>query len=630
MKWENFDHARDNFYWYDLRSQFTRYVYDRSNKMFRRNEAMLDAIASWDEIEARQRNIKEDFEKSIGGLPLSDHPSSVTTLNPRIVGTIECGGFRIEKIIFESRPHSYVTANMYIPGNLTGPAGTVLFVCGHHEQAKHAEEYQIVCRHMVQAGLVVFAMDPVGQGERMSYYDPETGQTTVRWGTGEHEYVGAQCFPPGDCIARYFMHDIKRSIDYLCTRPEVNPEKIGITGNSGGGTQSSMAMLCERRLAAAAPGTFIMNREEYMYTGIGQDAEQLWPDFTLNGYDHEDILLAMAPKPVLVLAVAYDFFPIEGTKKAVENVKRFWKMRGKEDDLELFVDMCDHHYTPKMATRMSEFFSEHLNGNKITPDSAAITTIEPSELWCTESGQVKAQFPGARFVYEENQDRLKSKSISLEFLKSKVLDCRVPCDLNNRVVSQTVSDEYSVMRSIWRPQEGLFNHAYTFRLKEYAETTLPVTIAIWDGGTSKTGAHGDFIARECSKGRAVVVLDVSGTGAVLPYPINCHDVHNSFGTLFTHAYNLIWMGDSLPAMRTYDVIRAIDNLHGDWKYVDTGDIKLYLHGRYGYYGWWAAKLDGRIKSVESDEPYDNYESWIAARHYEDRDIYSIVFPGVLK
>ena len=108
-----------------------------------------------------------------------------------------------------------------------------------------------------------------------------------------------------------------RGFDYLCTRPEVDPKKIGITGNSGGGTQSSMAMLWDRRYAAAAPATFIMTREEYLYVGGGQDSEQIWPGFTSNGYDHDDILFAMAPKPVLVLAVDYDFFPIEDRKSVV-------------------------------------------------------------------------------------------------------------------------------------------------------------------------------------------------------------------------------------------------------------------------------------------------------------------------
>ena len=633
MQWENYDNTRDKFYFYDFRNQFTRYIYNRSVEMFRKGDAGRDAITSWEDIEIRQKNIAEDFIKSLGGLPPMDTP-----LNPQVVGTIACEGFRIEKIIFESRPHVYVTANLYIPDNISKPTGAVLFVCGHHEQAKHAEEYQIVCRHLVAAGLVVLAQDPIGQGERMSYYEPAAGKTTVGWGTAEHEHAGEQCFSLGDSISKYFVHDAMRGIDYLCTRPEVDPQKIGITGNSGGGTQSAMMMLCDRRLAAAAPATFVMNREEYMYTGIGQDAEQIWRGFTKMGYDHEDILIAMAPKPVLVLAVAYDFFPIEGTKRTVERVKRFWAMRGREDCIELFIEKCGHTYTRTLSTRAAEFFSEHLLGKKVTPDTKIINATEPSLLLCTNNnGQVKAQFPDARFVHEENQDKIKSLSgthlcqteKSAEWLKKKVIDCRITCDLNLRIFARHIDDEYEVLQNFWRSQEDLFSHAYTFRRKEDAEKKLPVTIAVWDGGTSQISSHHKFIERECSKGRAVMVLDGAGIGALEPYPINTNDMYGYFGTMGTLAHNLIWLDDSLPAIRTYDVIRAVDALHGDWDYVDTGDIKLYLNGRHGFYGYLAAKLDGRIKSTESDDSPESYYSWVFERHYEERDIHSIVFPGIL-
>src|SRR5258705_11189966 len=117
-----------------------------------------------------------------------------------------------------------------------------------------------------------------------------------------------------------------RGVDYMLTRPDIDPNKIGVTGNSGGGTQTSLMMLGDPRIAAAAPATFIMNRETYMNCGGAQDAEQIWPGFTAAGYDHEDILLAVSPKPVRVLAVQYDFFPIEGLRRHAERCKPIWKM----------------------------------------------------------------------------------------------------------------------------------------------------------------------------------------------------------------------------------------------------------------------------------------------------------------
>lgn len=179
---------------------------------------------------------------------------------------------------------------------------------GHHEQAKHHPEYQTVCQHLVKSGLIVLAIDPIGQGERLSYYEQALDGPTIRSCTGEHDYAGSQCWPLGDGLARYFVHDGMRGIDYLCTRPEVDSDKIGVTGNSGGGTQTSLMMVCDPRIAAAAPATFIMNRRTYLFAGGAQDAEQIWPGMSALGFDHEDILLAVAPKPVRVLSVQYDFF----------------------------------------------------------------------------------------------------------------------------------------------------------------------------------------------------------------------------------------------------------------------------------------------------------------------------------
>ena len=133
------------------------------------------------------------------------------------------------------------------------------------------------------------------------------------------------------------LHDAMRT-RLLISRPEVDPAKIGVTGNSGGGTQTSLVMLADPRVAAAAPATFIMNRETYQRTGQPQDAEQLWPGFTGAGFDHEDILLAMAPKPVCVLAVTSDFFPIEGTRRTVTRSRRIWELSDRGEALELVED----------------------------------------------------------------------------------------------------------------------------------------------------------------------------------------------------------------------------------------------------------------------------------------------------
>lgn len=394
--------ANDVWSLYDVKDQLKQFVYERSVEAFRSGDEARDTLES-SRVRERAAYMREQFIARIGGLPSSDTP-----LLPQIIGVLDCEGYRIERIIFESRPQAYVTSSLYLPDGIQAPRGAVLFVCGHKSNGRFYANYQRVCQYLVTTGLIVLAIDPIGQGERCSYYEPGFQQPFIAASTAEHEYVGSQCWPLGDGLARYFLHDIMRAIDYLCTRSEVDRDRIGITGSSGGGTQSSMAMLCDPRIAAAAPGTFIMSRESYLFAGQAQDAEQIWRGMSAIGFDHEDILLAMAPLPVLVLAAQSDFFPIEGTRRTVERVKRFWEESGKADNLMLFEDHCEHQYSAAMAEAAAHFFARHLLGQSVDLTGVAARPHEESDLRCTASGQISIQFPAARFVYAENEDRLQA------------------------------------------------------------------------------------------------------------------------------------------------------------------------------------------------------------------------------
>ena len=150
-----------------------------------------------------------------------------------------------------------------------------------------------------------------------------------------------------------------------------------------------------------------MSRETYMHAGGVQDAEQIWPGFTGAGYDHEDLLLAKAPKPLRVLAVTSDYFPIEGTRRTVGRCKRLWDLCGRGEDIDLVEDMSIHSFTRPLARAAAEFFSRHLLGRRVNIDDTRIAPFEPEKLRCTQSGQVRGEMPGAAFVHEANVERLK-------------------------------------------------------------------------------------------------------------------------------------------------------------------------------------------------------------------------------
>ena len=616
-------------------SQLKDYVYARSADHFARGEAQRDAIRTPEALRARQAELRRFFIASLGGLPSSDTP-----LNARVTGAEQGSGYMVEKVIFESRPRHYVTANLYLPTTRSGRTGAVLFLSGHHANAKQAREYQSVCQTLVQAGLIVLSQDPIGQGERFSYYDAETKQALIRAGTGEHDHAGAQARFVGDQIARYFLHDAMRSVDYLLTRPEVDPASIGVTGNSGGGTQTSLMMLADPRIAAAAPGTFITSRAAYQWTGQPQDAEQNWFGFTAAGYDHEDILLAMAPKPVCVLAVRWDFFPIEGTRESVTRARRHWNLFDQGAALELVEDNSIHSYTPLLARAAARFFSRHLLDREIDPGVFPPQPVPDEKLFATKTGQVRGELPNAEFVFEANVARLDTivaarrqvepavqRERALEWLRERVTSGRAAVEPNPRFVERgTVLDDLVVDIGFWWSQPRLANLGLLFRARD-AKGPLPLTIALWDDGSNALTRHATWLREECGRGRAVLVLNLCGVGPMKPDPINARPD----GLTMTYRKlvdDLSFLGDSLVALRTFEVLRALDVV-ATWPGFSVGPIRVYGHGRMGLPGRLAAAIDPRLTGCEWNGAF-RYSDLVRNRNYDSTDIKSILLPGALR
>jgi hypothetical protein len=153
------------------------------------------------------------------------------------------------------------------------------------------------CLDLALHGLVVLAIDPWGQGERFQYAAPGHQGTLVPGGTFEHSYTGLQCFLTGSTVARYFAWDSVRGVDVLAALPEVDPARIGVTGNSGGGAQTTLLMMADARLAAAMPCTFISSVLSIYDTGQVLDGEMSAAAPLGLGLDHADLLANFAPQP---------------------------------------------------------------------------------------------------------------------------------------------------------------------------------------------------------------------------------------------------------------------------------------------------------------------------------------------
>jgi len=235
------------------------------------------------EAEAREycRRVRERWLRFQGGLP--GDPLEVRDGRYETHGELVHLGVRITKLTYESLPAVPVAGLLYRPdeSDATGDGGGrpgIVFVCGHQGQPKRVAEVQRVCLDLALHGMVVLVIDPWGQGERHEYPAAAAGgRPLVPPGTFEHSYGGLQCLLTGGGVGRYFVWDAVRAVDVLAALPQVDATRIGVTGNSGGGVQTTLLMVADERLAAAMPCTYITDMRAFFRTGQTLDAELSFP-----------------------------------------------------------------------------------------------------------------------------------------------------------------------------------------------------------------------------------------------------------------------------------------------------------------------------------------------------------------
>jgi len=228
------DVIRNNWLQYsDAPNSLYHFLTGEGYKLLETRAKEIAHINTKDELLQRQAKIRKTMWEVLGPFP------EKTPLNAKITGTVKKNGYRIENVIYESLPGFYVTASLFIPENVKKPAPAILFCSGHSTGVYRLPLYQLPFLNLVKKGFIVLAIDPIGQGERLQYFNPEKGESTIGSSTNEHSYPSVQVFLTGKSIARYFLWDGIRGIDYLVSRKEVDPKRIGVHGLSCGGTQTA-------------------------------------------------------------------------------------------------------------------------------------------------------------------------------------------------------------------------------------------------------------------------------------------------------------------------------------------------------------------------------------------------------
>src|SRR5262245_16529703 len=349
--------------------------------------AEIGRLRSGADIQARQKRIRARMADLIGGLPVEKGP-----LNSRTTGGFSRDGYRVENVVYESLPGFRVTANLYLPTTGAPPYPAVLGTAGHSTNGKASATYQSAWIGFVKRGYVVLAFDPPGQGERLEHFDPETGKSRTGIGVQEHIMAGPQARPTGGTLARYMVYDGIRGFDYLLTRKEVDPTRMAVAGNSGGGTQSAYLAVFEPRLAAVVASCYITGWRE-LWSGEGpQDAEQIFPGFLRDGFDFPDFLLSFAPKPILMTTAIRDYFPIAGARSTHREAARLFDLIGAEGHAGYFEYDDTHGWSKPRREAAYRWLDRHLLQKETSGEEAPVETEPDNNLYVTPTGHLATSF----------------------------------------------------------------------------------------------------------------------------------------------------------------------------------------------------------------------------------------------
>jgi dienelactone hydrolase len=355
----------------------------------RERRARLAAVRTRRQALAYQERVASTIARVHGPWP------ERTPLEARVTGTVGREAFRIDKVVFASRPGCLVTANLYLPRgcDASHPRPAVLSDCGHSLAGKSASVYQEFPQRLAAAGLVVLVMDPFAQGERDQYarLPPELRAGLSDRSTNSHNLIGQQLELIGDYFGSWRAWDGIRALDYLLTRPEVEPARVGVSGCSGGGTMTMTLWALEPRLRYAAPScsvtTFLANLENQLPT----DSEQCPPGLLAAGLDMADFFIARAPEPSLLLGQRHDYFDRRGLIEAHREIRRFHDLLGAPRRSHgLAFDGHGHAFSRGHIEAIAEFVHRQALGK---PPPAAFRSHEfvelpPEQLNATASGNV--------------------------------------------------------------------------------------------------------------------------------------------------------------------------------------------------------------------------------------------------
>jgi cephalosporin-C deacetylase-like acetyl esterase len=641
------------------RTQLTNYLDEIAAKETAARRTAVAAITTHAQAETRQREVRKKILTLIGGLP------EKTPLNAKSLGTTQSDGFRIEKILFESQPNFPVTALLYLPDAKPGaprqklPA--IVIAPGHGFTGK-VTDYAFSST-FARNGFAVLSYDPIGQGERLQYPDPaDPSKTLLKASTGEHGEAGLQPTLIGDALARTFAWDGIRAVDYLTSRADIDPERIGAFGCSGGGTMTALLGALDPRVHAIAVACYLTSFDTLLPALGPQDSEQSTPNFIASGLDFPDWVEVAAPRPYAIISTAQDMFPYAGALATATESRRFYALFDpasagtptsnpapgiptgptlnpdtanaipQSAALQWITGIGRHGNLGPITSQIVSFFLTHLAHSTASPilppprapgtsPFALPTNIPASAFQVTPTGQVSTSYPGVETVQTLTLKRYatlpKRKSLSPAQLQQAIREVT-----HASITPDNLAPINTESPPLAAPPEGDVHVRHRFTL-----ATAPGINIQAEFYRPADGKHPALLvlkdsldpALEPSRGEEIKhfrALADAGTAVLViaprPSPPGGEETKASIlGPFYLTELRAELVGKTLLGLRVDDVISAV-SFTSEGTTVDPNQISAQASGHLGLVLLHAAVLDPRLKHITIDHTLESYASLLKA------------------
>lgn len=331
---------------------------DKIIQNFLREEALrLDAQSNTDyttraDWEQNRPRYRDEFFYMLGLSPLPEK----TPLHATVTGIVTGNGFVVENLHYQSRPQLYVTANLYRPDKIAAgeklPA--VLYVCGHSSRGRNGGKtaFQSHGIWLAKHGYLCLIVDTLQLGEIAGIHHGTYNRERWSWHSRGYTSAGVECW------------NGVRGIDYLISRPDVDPERLAVTGISGGGAATFWVAAADERVKVAIPVSGMADLEAYVGNRVINghcDCMFLYNTFQ---WPWTRIAGLIAPRPMLFMNSDQDaIFPMDANGRITNRMERCYSLFGASDRFDTVVSVGGHEYRADLRRARYQFLNIHLKGD---------------------------------------------------------------------------------------------------------------------------------------------------------------------------------------------------------------------------------------------------------------------------